>query len=97
MIRNIWSSDSAEIYGVEFPELVQAIGRHHPARCKIGFAAPVKRVPIKFEPESRPGSLEHTNALWYDLLADTITRNDRDRESFQKGLPRPSNFNSHGQ
>lgn len=44
-------------------------------------------MPVKLEAEARPGGLKDTNALGYYLIADAITCNDCDRESFQRDLP----------
>lgn len=87
MVGNVWVADSAEIYGIEFPKLVEAIGRHHHTRCQVRFAAPGKRVPVQLETEAHPGRIEHPNALWHYLVANAITGDYCDCEGFQKYYP----------
>ena len=87
MVGNVWVSDSAEVYGIEFPKSVEAIGRHHRTRCQVLFATPAKRVPVQLEPKTHPGHIEHPNALWHYLGANAITGDYRDHEGFQRCYP----------
>ena len=56
MVGNIWVADSAEVYGIEFPKLVEAIIRHHSTRCQVSFAAPAKGVPVQLKPIAHPAA-----------------------------------------
>src|SRR5260370_26023689 len=54
---------------------VEAISRHHRARFLMKLATPGKMIPVEIDSEFAAGGIQNANTLWYNFLADAVSRN----------------------
>src|ERR1700704_5143478 len=86
VIRDGGMSYRSEEDGVKGPQLLDAIRRHHFSGREVGFATPIERVPVQLKSKALPCRIQHSDALWNHLFADTVARNDCNFKSLH--LPR---------
>src|SRR5882672_7748269 len=63
MIGNSGITHCPQIDGIEWPQLLESIFRHHAAGCEIGLAAPVEMLPRKRQIKPASRRFEYANAL----------------------------------
>ena len=72
MIRDTGMAHGSQKDGVERPQLLQTIGRHHLSGFHVGFAAPIELLPFELEPKALPCCFEHADAFGNDFFPDAI-------------------------
>jgi hypothetical protein len=82
VVRDSGPADRAEVDGVEFLELVEAVLGHHPAVLGVVVAAPAELLPVKGETAVRGigERVQHGPAGFDDLDADTVGGDGGDPE-----------------
>jgi hypothetical protein len=68
--------------GVERPQLLQTIGRHHLSGFRVGFAAPIELLPSELEPKAFSCRFEDADAFGNDFFPDAIAGDDGNTERF---------------
>src|SRR5215218_4344962 len=86
MVRHAGIADCAEKYGVERPQLVEPVFRHHAAGFRIDFATPVEFAPFQAETIAPRGRFEHGDPLRHDLAPDPVAGNDRNTIVFRHSI-----------
>ena len=80
MVGNAGVSNGTQEDCVERAQLLDAIVRHHLASLDVGFAAPIKGVPVEMESKTLSCRFQNSNAFGYDFFANTVASDDRDVE-----------------
>src|SRR3546814_19409025 len=78
MVGDAGKADGAEVDGVEFLHLRDAVLRHHAAGLGIALAGPVEELPFDGEAVPAGDRLGRTLALGDHFLADAVAGNDGD-------------------
>jgi hypothetical protein len=78
VIGHAWPADGAQKDALERLELLHAVFRHHLAGLQQAIARPVEIGEFQLKIEAARHGFEHTHALRYGFLADSVTRNERD-------------------
>src|SRR3546814_1610090 len=76
MVGDAGKADGAEVDGVEFLHLRDAVFRHHAAGLGITLAGPVEELPFDGEAVPAGDRLGRTLALGDHFLADAVAGND---------------------
>src|SRR5260370_4175431 len=71
--------------GVEGPELLESVLRHHAAGFQVALAAPVEFLPGERKTKAPRGGLGNANSLGDDFPANAIAGNGGDFVSFGGG------------
>src|SRR5215467_12775068 len=82
MIGNARVSHGTQKDRVEWPQLLDTIGRHHLPSLDIIVATPIKLVPVEAESEALPSRFQHTDAFRNHFFPDAVTCDDCNFESF---------------
>ena len=82
MICNARMPHGSQKDGVERPQLLQTIRRHHLSGFHVGFAAPIELLPSELEPKAPPCRFEHADAFGNDFFPNTIAGDDGNTERF---------------
>src|SRR5689334_14199121 len=77
MVRHAWSSNCAEIDGVEITQLLDAVCRKKGTRLSPLLRSPIKPAESQVKPESISKSKQHPCARVNDLGTNSVTRNHR--------------------
>src|SRR5580692_3458857 len=82
MIGNAGVANRPEEDAVERPQLTEAVVRHHFPGLLVGFAAPIKGLPMAAKLEALASCFEDANAFGNHFFADAVSGDDRDLKGF---------------
>src|SRR6266404_7443188 len=71
--------------GIERPQMLQTISRHHLSGFQESFATPIKFMPVELESKMLSCRFKHANAFRHDLFPNAVPGDNCNAEGFHLG------------